>query len=71
MSHWVDVLDVPALEARFALTASLDPRFARAERAFYQGRTVNDLKALAHQAWLCCEGDAYQLARSYLALKGE
>lgn len=68
MSQWTDILDRDALAARKALTASLDPRFAREEEAFYLGRTKAQLEAHAHQAWLACDPDGYQLARSYAAL---
>jgi FkbM family methyltransferase len=67
-SQWSDILPPAALEAHYALTASLDPRFAKSERDFYESRTFNQLKALAAQAWDANEPTAYQLARSYAAL---
>jgi hypothetical protein len=66
---WNDILTKTEIEAVRALTAKLDPRFAKEQHEFYEGRTINQLNALAHQAWLCCESDSYQLARSYAALK--
>ena len=67
-SQWSDILSSAELEAHYTLTASLDPRFAKEERAFYESRTVNQLEVLAAQAWNCNEATAYQLARSYAAL---
>jgi hypothetical protein len=67
-SQWSDILFPAEIEARYALTASLDPRFAKSERDFYEGRTLNQLKALVAQAWDANEPTAYQLARSYAAL---
>jgi hypothetical protein len=68
MSQWTHILTRDELKARFELTASLDPRFARDERAFYEACDVNRLEVLAHGAWLANDRDAYQLARSYAAL---
>ena len=67
-SPWNTILTAQELDAQYALTASLDPRFAREQRAFYEGRTLNQLRVHATQAWDCCEPTAYQLARSHAAL---
>ena len=67
-SQWSHILTPAELEAHHALTASIDPRFAAGERAFYEGRTANQLRVLAAQAWDCCEPTGYQMARSYAAL---
>ena len=64
-------MGAPEIEAYHTLTAGIDPAFATGERAFYETRTAGQLRALMHQAWLCNQGDAYLLARSYLAQKGE
>lgn len=68
MSQWSHILSRAELEAHYALTASLDPRFAADERTFYEGRSFNQLNALSAQAWDCNEPTAYQLARSYASL---
>lgn len=70
-SKWTHILSPSELEARYALTYRLDPRFARSERAFWESRTPDQLKVLADQSWVCNEPDAYQIARSLLTLKGE
>ena len=67
-SPWNTVLTAEGLNAHYALTASLDPQFAREERAFYESRTLNQLRVHATQAWNCCDPTAYQLARSHAAL---
>lgn len=67
-SAWNTILTATALDARHALTASLDPRFAKEERAFYESRTSAQLRALAAQAWDCCDPTGYQMAQSYAAL---
>ena len=66
-SPWNTILTAQELDAHYALTASLDPRFAREQRTFYEGRTLNQLRFHATQAWDCCEPTAYQLARSHAA----
>ena len=67
-SPWNTVLTPAELDAHYALTASLDPRFAAGERAFYESRTSVQLRVLAAQAWDCCEPTSYQMARSYAPL---
>lgn len=67
-SHWTDILSLADLDAHYALTASLDPRFAKAQRAFYENRTLEQLNALVAQAWRCNEPTSYQLARSHAAI---
>lgn len=68
-SCWTTVLSKAELLASYELTASLDPRFAREERDFYESRTPAELRSLMAQAWLCNEDCRYQKARSYLALR--
>lgn len=68
MNQWHTLLTRAELEARHALTASLDPRFAAGERAFYESRSKAQLACLAAGAWDANEPTAYQLARSYAAL---
>lgn len=67
-SQWTDILSTAELDAHYALTASLDPRFAAGERAFYESRTASQLRVLTAQTWNCNEPTGYQLARSYAAL---
>lgn len=69
MSQWSQILTTAEINAYHALTASLDPAFAAKERAWYESRTVNQLKSSAAQAWDWNHPTAYQLAKSYLALK--
>lgn len=52
-----------------SVTRSIDAAFADGERAFYTSRTENELRALAHQAWLCNEADGYAKAKCYLAVR--
>lgn len=68
-SQWTDILSAAELDAQYALTASLNPAFARLQREFYEGRTVPQLQAFATQAWNCGDPDGYQLARSHAALR--
>lgn len=69
MSQWSHVLSQAEINAYHALTASLDPAYASGERAWYESRTVNQLKVAAAQAWDANIPTAYQLAKSYLVLK--
>jgi len=69
MSPWTHVLSAAELDAQFALTASLDPSFARQQREWYETRTIAQLKGAAAGAWTANEPDGYQLARSFIALK--
>ena len=69
-SRWVHILTTDEIAASNALTASLDPNFARGEREFYESRSLNQLRVLMAQAWNCNQDCRYQMARSYLALKG-
>ena len=64
-SAWNTILTAPELDAHYALTASLDPHFAKGERTFYESRTPTQLRVLAAQAWDCNDPTGYQLARSY------
>lgn len=67
-SPWSHILTPEEIDAYHALTASIDPRFARAERAEYQAMTAAQLRVAMSRAWLCNEACRYQLARSYLAM---
>ena len=69
-SQWTKILSTAELDAYHASTAELDAAFAHRSREFYLSRTLGQLRALEHQAWLTCEPNLYQLARSYAALKG-
>lgn len=68
MSKWNEILDREQLDAQYALSASLDPGFAKRQRAFYDAQSADQLSALMHQSWLCNDPDGYQLARSHRAL---
>ena len=68
MSQWTHIMTATEINAFHALTASLDPRFAKGEREFYASRTKPQLETLAAQAWWGNEPTPYQLARSYAAL---
>lgn len=65
---WNTILTAVELDAYHAMTAKLDPRFAREEQAWYKGRTAAQLRSDAAGAWNCNNSTAYQLARSYAAL---
>lgn len=67
-SRWTHILTPDEIAAYHELTASIDPRFAAAERAQYERWTASELKSAMNRAWLCCEDCRYQLARSYLAM---
>lgn len=67
MSDWQTILTPEEIDAYHRMTAIIDPAFAAQDRAWYQARTANQLRALASESWNCNEGGAYQLARSYLA----
>lgn len=65
---WTEIMTAEQINATHALTASLDLRFAAANRKFYETRTATQLRSLTVQAWNSNEQEAYCLARSYLAL---
>lgn len=70
MSHWSALLTREQIEAQRAITAKLDPTFAKLDAEFWDTRTADQLRNLAWGAWNCNEGGAYQMARSLLALMG-
>lgn len=67
MTQWNTILTADELSANYALTATIDPVFAKKQREFYATRTDNELKALINQSWNCNDADGYQRARSHLA----
>jgi len=67
-NRWNQTLTTEQLDAYYAQTYALDARFGAAERKFWETRTVAQLETLKAGAWNACEGDTYQLARSYLKL---
>ena len=67
-SQWTHILTPKELDATYALTAELDPSFAAAQREFYAARTVPELETLMHQAWMCSDSTAFQMARSHRAI---
>jgi hypothetical protein len=64
---WSTIPTDADIDAAHALTVSLDPRFAREARAFWESRTAAQLCAARAQAWDCCEPEPYAKARYYLA----
>jgi hypothetical protein len=69
MSQWTRILTAAELDTLFALTAKLDPRFARQQREWYEARTVQELRSHMNGAWNANDSDGYQMARSFIALK--
>lgn len=67
---WVHIPTDAELEARHAVTASLDPRFAREDRKFWESRTEPQLRVLKREAWDANDSGAYQTARAYLVKLG-
>ena len=65
MSKWNTILTAAELDAHYALTAKLDPSFAKNDRAFWESRTATQLKVLRSQAWNCNDADIYQMASTY------
>ena len=66
---WNVLLSSEEIGAYYALMDTIDPAQAEKTRAFYEARTIPQLKALARQAWFCNEASSYQLAQSYIALR--
>lgn len=69
MSQWTHVLTPAEIAAHHALIASIDPAFSVRDREYWEKRTEGELRSLMFGAWNCNDADAYQIARSYLALK--
>lgn len=67
VSLWVKIINAAEIAAYHAMTAKIDPRFAKSEAAFYASCTANRLRVLIAQAWDCNDSTAYMVARSYLA----
>jgi hypothetical protein len=65
MSKWTTILSKDELDAHWELVKKLDPKFAKSSRKYYETRELSELMADMHKAWLCNDGDWYQLARSY------
>jgi len=68
--QWSKILTAAEIAAYHAETAKLDSAFAKRDCAFYQSRTIEQLRAFTAGAWEANDATGYQLARSYLALKG-
>lgn len=71
MSRWTDILSPAQLDEHYAHVAALDPVFARKQRAFYESRGDEQLRAIVAGAWQANDAETYQLARSYLAAPQE
>lgn len=69
MSVWTHILTPAEIDTHHSNVAALDPNFASQQKQFYEAQTIGGLSALMHQSWLCNDGEGYQLARSYKALK--
>ncbi len=67
-SQWNTILTAAELDRHYKLLALVDSYFAAEQRAFYESRTVEQLRAHAQEAWNCCSPTGYQLARSHAAL---
>ncbi len=67
--NWNQILTAAEIEVYHALTAQIDPGFARKECEWYASRTLNQLSVAASQAWRANERTGYVLARSYAALR--
>lgn len=67
-SPWTDILSADQIAALYALTATLDARFAASEREFWESRTAAELRSLKAGAWDANDSTTYQMARSYLAV---
>lgn len=70
MSRWTKILSSAEIAEAHALTASIDPRTARLMREWYEGASDSQLLSTMRGNWLCNEDCRYQMARSYLALRG-
>lgn len=70
MSQWSEILSAEQLAERTALTAKLDPTFARRQHEFYSTQPANRLRSLQAGAFTANDAEGYQLARSYLAQIG-
>lgn len=66
-SPWKDILTLAQIAVHHALNASIDPAFAARNRAFYESRTLSQLRALSDGAWAANDSTIYQMARSYAA----
>lgn len=71
MSQWTEILSPAQLDEHYDRAAALDPVFARKQRAFYESRGDEQLRAIAAGAWQSNSPETYQLARSYLAAPQE
>lgn len=69
-SQWLKVLSPAEIDAYHALTATLDPAFAKREKEFYLSQTSDRLRVLAAQSWNANDSTGYQMARSYAARLG-
>jgi hypothetical protein len=65
--HWNRVPTDADVATFQALTESLSPAFARAERSWWESQTPSQLHVRRTQAWDCADRTAYALARYYLA----
>lgn len=68
-SPWATLLTSEEIAARHKLTESIDYSFARAYRLQMEGYTPAEHDSLAMGAWYANEGDAYQMHKSYAAIK--
>lgn len=64
---WTHIMTPAELAAHNAITASIDPSFARKERDWYESRTATQLRSSMNGAWNANDSYGYQMNRSYLA----
>ncbi len=70
MFKWTDILTEQQLDERYALAAKINPVFSYSQRRFWESRTIEQLNAIATQAWLSNDAFMFQTARSYMSLLG-
>jgi len=67
MCPWHTILTAEQIETFYTIKATIDPAFARRDRAFWTSRTKKELKNLKAGAWNANDATVYQMAASYLA----
>lgn len=69
MSVWVEILTKEQISEYHDLTAKVDPGFARRDKEFMEAQTVSFHDGAAKGAWDACDGERFQLHRSYAKVK--
>ncbi len=68
MSNWSTIMTPAQIDAYFTRFPQYQALMSR-ERAVWEARTVDQLKAARGEAWNCNDGERFMLARSFLALR--